>query len=84
LLPCFKQPNVPAANNLTEREIRPAAIMRKAIQNNRSDKGALEQAILMSIFRTLKRRNFNPVETLSSSLQDSLLSGKLAPFSSLG
>ena len=47
---------VPADNNHAEREIRPAVIMRKTCLCNRSVAGAVTQAILMSIYRTLKRR----------------------------
>jgi transposase len=40
LLTFLDHPSVPATNNHAEREIRPAVIMRKVVQGNRSDKGA--------------------------------------------
>jgi transposase len=84
LLTFLERPDVPPTNNHAEREIRPAVIMRKVIQGNRSDKGARTQAVLMSIFRTLKRREKNPVETLIAALQDSIRTGCLTPLSSDG
>jgi transposase len=84
LLTFLKRLDVPATNNHAEREIRPAVILRKVIQGNRSDKGARTQAVLMSIFRTLKRREKNPVETLIAALQDSIRTGCLTPLSSDG
>lgn len=56
--------DVPSDNNQAEREIRPAVIMRKNSNGNRSENGAETQAILMTIFRTLKRRNLPSLETL--------------------
>ena len=44
-------PDVPADNNFAERQIRPAVILRKNSQSNRSDRGAATQAILMSVYR---------------------------------
>jgi len=43
-------------NNLAERQIRPAVILRKNSQSNRSEQGAVTQAVLMSVYRTLKLR----------------------------
>jgi hypothetical protein len=83
LLTFLEQPGVPATNNHAEREIRPAVIMRKMIQGNRSDKGARTQAVLMTIFRTLKRRNFLPVDTICANLQALILTKKLPPISSI-
>jgi len=83
LLTFLEHPEVPATNNHAEREIRPAVIMRKVIQGNRSDKGARTQSVLMTILRTLKRRNYNPVDTLVSSLVESIHTGFLPPFPSI-
>ena len=73
-------PNVPSDNNHAEREIRTAVLMRKIIYGNRSANGALTQSVLMTIFRTLKRRGYNPISTLVSALGDSIRTGKLPPF----
>jgi len=51
---------VPSDNNHGERQIRPAVIIRKNSLCNRSEQGAATQAILMSIYRTLKLRGLSP------------------------
>jgi transposase len=80
LLVFLDDPTVPPTNNHAEREIRPAVIMRKVIQGNRSDRGARTQAILMTIFRTLKARGCNPADTIVQSLTQYLKTGSLPPF----
>jgi hypothetical protein len=73
------QPGVPFDNNLAERSIRPAVIIRKNSYGNRSDQGADVQAILMSIFFTLKKRGHNPVNTIYDALTTYLKTGQLPP-----
>jgi hypothetical protein len=73
-------PDVPATNNHAEREIRTAVLMRKIIYGNRSADGALTQSVLMTVFRTLKRRGYNPIETLVYALRDTIRTGQLPPF----
>ena len=73
-------PEVPATNNQGEREIRMAVLIRKIIYGNRSDHGALTQAVLMTVFRTLKRRGYNPIQILVSALRDYVRTGHLPPF----
>lgn len=73
-------PNVPSDNNHAEREIRSAVLMRKVIYGNRSTDGVLTQSVLMTVFRTLKRRGYNPIRTLVSALREYILTGKLPPF----
>ncbi|MGI6455596.1 MAG: IS66 family transposase [bacterium] len=80
LLVFLDDPTVPPTNNHAEREIRPAVIMRKVIQGNRSDRGARTQMILMTIFRTLKARGCNPADTIVQSLTQYLKTGSLPPF----
>jgi transposase len=72
-------PEVPHDNNTAERAIRPAVIIRKNSYANRSEKGADMQAVLMSIFRTLKQRGLNPLRTIVAALQTYLQTGKLPP-----
>lgn len=72
-------PGVPFENNLAERAIRPAVIIRKNSYGNRSDDGADAQAILMSVFFTLKKRGHNPVNTLYQALTTYLKTGQLPP-----
>lgn len=72
-------PGVPFENNLAERAIRPAVIIRKNSYGNRSDQGADVQAILMSVFFTLKKRGHNPVNTIFQALTTYLKTGQLPP-----
>ena len=70
-------PAVPFDNNHAERAIRPAVIIRKNSYGNRSQRGADTQAVLMSIYRTLKQRGHDPLTTISSALSEYLTTGKL-------
>jgi transposase len=72
-------PDVPYENNHAERMIRPAVIIRKNSQSNRSDKGAMTQANLMSIYRTLKLRGQDPVQIIAAALQIYTTTGHLPP-----
>ncbi len=72
-------PDVPADNNFGERQIRPAVILRKNSQSNRSDRGAATQAILMSVYRTLRLRGLDPTETVTNTLKTYLITGALPP-----
>jgi len=71
--------DVPFENNFAERQIRPAVILRKNSQSNRSDRGAATQAILMSIYRTLRLRGLNPTKTIADASKTYLQTGKLSP-----
>lgn len=73
------KPDVPFDNNFAERQIRPAVILRKNSQSNRSQQGAATHAVLMSVYRTLKLRGHNPTKTIASALQTSLATGQLPP-----
>lgn len=70
---------VPADNNAGERAIRPAVIIRKNSYCNRSQRGADTQAVLMSIYRTLKQRGHDPLATITNALSEYLATGKLPP-----
>jgi transposase len=70
-------PAVPADNNHGERAIRPAVIIRKNTYGNRSQRGADTQAVLMSIYRTLKQRGHDPLTTITNALNEYLQTGKL-------
>jgi transposase len=72
-------PGVPPDNNHAERQIRPAVIIRKNSLCNRSEQGAATQAILMSIFRTLKMRGMDATPTIAQALQTLLRTGTLPP-----
>ena len=66
-------------NNFAERQIRPAVILRKNSQCNRSERGAATQAILMSIHRTLKLRGHDPRAQLEMALRTYAATGVLPP-----
>jgi len=72
-------PGVPFDNNLAERMIRPAVILRKNSQSNRSEKGAATQAVLMSVFRTLKLRGHDPLKVIPAALRAYVTTGTLPP-----
>jgi len=71
--------DVPFENHFAERQIRPAVILRKNSQSNRSERGAATQAVLMSVYRTLKLRGLNPTKTIADALKTYLATGKLPP-----
>lgn len=79
LLTFLDQPGVPFDNNHAERSIRPAVIIRKNSYGNRSAFGADCQAVLMSIFRTLKQRGHDPIRTVIEAVKISLKTGQLPP-----
>ena len=64
-------------NNAAERAVRPAVIIRKNSYGNRSQRGADAQAVLMSIYRTLKQRGHDPLKTISTALAEYLTTGTL-------
>lgn len=73
------EPGVPFDNNHAERAIRPAVIIRKNSQSNRSESGACTQAVLMSVYRTLKQRGHSPIETIVKAIRSYLATGQLPP-----
>lgn len=70
---------VPPDNNHAERMIRPAVIIRKNSLCNRSEQGAATQAVLMSIYRTLKLRGLDATRTIAEALRTYLQTGSLPP-----
>jgi transposase len=70
---------VPPTNNLAEREIRPAVLMRKASYGSASARGRTTRAVLMTVLRTLKRRGHDPLATLRSALETHTKTGQLPP-----
>jgi transposase len=73
------KPEVPFENNFAERQIRPAVIVRKNQLCNRSADGAWTQAVLMSVYRTLKLRGLDATQTIAGALRTLLQTGKLPP-----
>jgi len=56
--------NVSPYNNHAEQQMRKPVLTRKVSQQNRSEKGAKTQAILMSLFRTADLQGQNPIEVV--------------------
>ena len=71
------QAGVPFDNNHAERSIRPAVILRKNSYGNRSDHGADCQAVLMSVFRTLKQRGHDPIRTVVNAVEQFITTKQL-------
>ena len=66
-------------NRWRERQIRPAVSVRKNSHANGSEEGAETQAVLMSVFRTLKQRGHNPVSAVLDAVRAYLRTGQLPP-----
>jgi hypothetical protein len=77
LLTFLDHEEVPPDNTGGERAIRPAVLIRKNIFANGSEAGAQTQAIFMTILRTLKMRNHNPVQILVDALKTHVRSAQL-------
>jgi transposase len=73
------KPGVPFDNNLAERAVRPAVIIRKNSYANHSQRGADVQAVLMTLYRTLDQRGHNPLQTITQALATYITTGKLPP-----
>ncbi len=71
--------DVPFDNDHAERGIRPAVIARKNSYANGSEEGAETQAVLMSVFRTLKQRGRNPASAVVEAIRTYLQTGQLPP-----
>jgi transposase len=75
---------IPADNNVAERAIRPAVLIRKNSYANQSDRGALTQAVLMTVYRTLRQRGLDPLATVLDALRHSAHTSNLPPLPSQG
>ena len=74
--------DVPMDNNTAERDIRPAVMIRKNSNCNHSDRGALTQSVLMIVFRTLKLRGHQPLDTILNALGAYSRTGSMPPLPS--
>lgn len=57
-----RNPDVDGTNNAAERAVRPGVIARKIMGGNRSEKGAENYGILMSVVQTLKKNGKNIID----------------------
>jgi hypothetical protein len=69
--------DVPMDNNAAERAIRSAVMIRKNSYCNHGDRGALTQSILMIVFRTLKLRGHQPLDTILNALAEYSRTGSI-------
>ena len=71
------QPAFPSTTMRLSGAIRPAVILRKNSDGNRSQRGADCQLVRMSIFRNLKQRGHGPIRTLVEALATYITTKKL-------
>jgi transposase len=57
---------IPADNNLTERDLRPTVIARNVSFGSQSKAGANTRSVLMTVLHTLKKQNSGPCPTLKT------------------
>ena len=62
-------PEVEPTNNLAERGLRHAVVMRKVSGGSRSNKGAATTAKLLSVMQTIKMQEGNIIENMTNLLQ---------------
>jgi len=72
--------NVPADNNLAERELRPLVIARKISFGSQSDAGARTREMLMTVLHTLKKRTTDVTVAFKSALNKLAEDGDIDPF----
>ncbi|MFZ3046926.1 MAG: IS66 family transposase [Desulfatirhabdiaceae bacterium] len=63
-------------NNHAEQQMRKAVMCRKISQQNRSEAGAVTQAVLMTLFRTAELQKKNPVENVLAAAKTAIEKGK--------
>jgi transposase len=60
--------NVPAENNLAERELRPLVVARKVSFGSQSQNGAHTREVLMTVLHTLRKQSDNPAKAFRAAL----------------
>lgn len=75
--------NVPADNNLAERELRPLVIARKISFGSQSNAGAKTREILMTVLHTLKKRRPDVTSAFKSALDKLAEKGDIDPYEAL-
>lgn len=69
----LKYDEVSPYNNHAEQQMRKPVLWRRRCQQNRSDKGAEAQAILMTVFRTAELQGLNPVDYVETLVKEQIL-----------
>jgi transposase len=75
--------NVPADNNLAERELRPLVIARKISFGSQSDAGARTRETLMTVLHTLKKRAPDVTIAFKSALDKLAEQGNIDPYKAI-
>jgi transposase len=75
--------NVPADNNLAERELRPLVIARKISFGSQSDAGAKTREILMTVLHTLKKRTTDVTSVFKSALDKLAEQSNIEPYKAI-
>jgi len=75
--------DIPADNNLAERDLRPTVIARKVSFGSQSDAGARIRGTLMSVLYSLKKRGFDVAARLKSTLDELTKDATQNPYSPL-
>lgn len=83
ILTFLDYPEIAHDNNHAERQLRPAVISRKNSYCNRSENGAMAQAIFMTIFRTFYLRNQDPIASMMNIVEHSLQHDTITDWESL-
>ena len=78
-----KSRDVPAENNLSERDLRPTVIARKVSFGSQSAKGAKTRGTLMTVLHTLKKRGVDAVARLKQALDALAADPSADPYSLL-
>lgn len=71
---------IPADNNLAERDLRPTVIARKVSFGSQSEEGANTRGTLMTVLHTLKKQNSDPCTVLKTALDQLAKNPNLDPF----
>ncbi len=71
---------IPADNNLAERDLRPTVIARKVSFGSQSEAGAKTRSVLMTVLHTLKKRASDPCAVLKTTLDQLAQNPTLDPF----
>jgi len=66
----LQQPGVQATNWRAEQALRPAIVNRKSWGGNRTDAGARTQVIAISVIRTARQQNVDPIELMAAAQRD--------------
>ena len=75
--------NIPADNNLAERELRPLVIARKISFGSQSDAGAKTREILMTVLHTLKKRTPDVTIAFKSALDKLAQQANIDPYKTI-